>query len=67
MFPMIACLPWHYIMPPPISEKDWYIGTLLRAIKAGIENTNQLLKNLSRLPKKCLGYFMRDSTVLQYS
>ena len=52
---------------PPITEKVWYIGTSLRAIKAGIENTNQLLKNLSRLPKKCLGYFMRESTVLQYS
>ena len=37
----------------PLFE-DWYIRTLLRTPLAGLENTNPLLKNLSRLPKKTL-------------
>ena len=69
---VIACLPGSHvclgiISCPPIIEKDWYIRTLLRSLQAGIENANQLLKNLSRLPRKCPGSCMRDSTVLQYS
>ena len=47
----------------PLFDKDWYIGDLLRALQAGIENSNQLRKNLSRLPRENLGAFMRLSTV----
>ena len=44
-------------------EKDWYIRTLLRTLQARIENTNQLLKNLSRLRRRSLCSFMGVSTV----
>ena len=40
-------------------EKDW----LIRTLQTGIENTNQLLKNLSRLLKKRLGSFVWVSAV----
>ena len=43
-------------------EKDLYIRTLLRTLQAGIENNNQLLKNLSWLLRKNLASFMRVST-----
>ena len=39
-------------------------GCLSRALQAGIENINLLIKNLSRLLSKNLGSFMRVSTVL---
>ena len=36
-----------------------YIRTLLKTIQAGINNTNPLIKNLSRLLRKNLGSFMQ--------
>ena len=42
--------------------KGWYIKTLLRTLQAGIENVNQLLKNLSRLLRINLGSSMQVST-----
>ena len=42
-------------------EKDWSIKTLLRILQARIVNTNQLIKNISRLPWKNPGSFMRVS------
>ena len=44
-------------------EKDWHIRTLLRAVQAEIENSNQLFKNLPRLLKKSVGSYMQASTV----
>ena len=69
---VIACLPGSHVCLGitsclPIIEKDWYIRTFSRSLQAGIENANQLLKNLSMVPRKCLGSFMWVSTVLQYS
>ena len=42
-----------------------YRRTLLRTLKAGIENTNPIIKKLSRLLKKNLRSFMRISAVAQ--
>ena len=42
-------------------EKDWYKRALLRTLQAGIENANQLLKNLSWLLRKNLASSTRVS------
>ena len=47
------------------AEHVLFIRTLLRALKAGIKNTNPLIKNLSRLLRKNPVCFMWVSTVLQ--
>ena len=59
-----SCLLWGCTL---LFKRGWYLRTLLRTLKAVIENTNQLLENLSRLPRKNLGSFMRFSTVLVFS
>ena len=41
-----------------------YVRTLLRTLQVGIENTNPLIKNLSRLLRKNLCSSVRVSTVL---
>ena len=41
-----------------------YIKTLLRALQAGIKNTNPLIKDLPSLFRKCLGSFTWISTIL---
>ena len=44
-----------------------YMRTLLRTLQAGINNTNLLVKSLSRLLRKCLVFFMRVSTVFKFA
>ena len=48
----------------PLVEKDWYKRTLLRTLQTGIENTNELLKNPHRLPKKT--YALLSGLLLYY-
>ena len=63
-------MPCHHIVSPKgykgLCKKDLYVVALLRTLQAGIENTNQLLKNPSRLLRKNLSSFIQVSTELTF-
>ena len=45
------------------AKRVLYIRNFLRTLQAGIENINPQIKSLSRLLRKSLRFFLRDSTV----